>query len=108
MGISMIDLHIEDKCFVCPCPRQEMNKLESCPFCGGTKIWIGTIAECEMQDKNHPDYEFNSQHYVVVCDYSEGGCGASTGGSARTVEDAIKAWNRRDGRAVSKGEEKWK
>ena len=48
-----------------------------------------------MQDKNHPDYEFNSQHYVVVCDYSEGGCGASTGGSARTVEDAIKAWNRR-------------
>ena len=78
-----------------------MDKLEPCPFCGGTKIWIGTIAECETQDKNHPDYEFNSQHYVVVCDYSEGGCGASTGGSARTEEDAIKAWNRRDGRVIS-------
>ena len=48
-----------------------------------------------MQDKKHPDYEFNSQHYIVVCDYSEGGCGASTGGSARTEEEAIKAWNRR-------------
>lgn len=34
-----------------------MNELERCPFCGGTKIWISTIAECEMQDKNHPDYE---------------------------------------------------
>ena len=72
-----------------------MDKLEPCPFCGGTKIWIGTIAECETQDKKHPDYEFNSQHYVVVCDYLEGGCGASTGGSARTEEEAIKAWNRR-------------
>ena len=72
-----------------------MNELEPCPFCGGTKIWIGTIAECEMQDKNHPDYEFNSEHYVAVCDYSEGGGGASTGGSARTVEEAIRAWNRR-------------
>lgn len=81
-----------------------MNKLEPCPFCGGTKIWIGTIAECEMQGKNHPDYEFNSQHYVAVCDYLEDGCGASTGGSARTVEDAIRAWNRRDGRVISEGE----
>lgn len=70
-------------------------QLIPCPFCGGTKIWIGTIAECERQDKKHPDYEFNSQHYVAVCDYLEGGCGASTGGSARTEEEAIKAWNRR-------------
>ena len=72
-----------------------MAELKPCPFCGGTKIWIGTIAESEMQDENHPDYEFNSEHYTVVCDYSEGGCGASTGGSARTKEAAIKAWNRR-------------
>ncbi len=28
-------------------------QLIPCPFCGGTKMWIGTIAECEMQDKNH-------------------------------------------------------
>ena len=49
----------------------------------------------KCKTKKHPDYEFNSQHYVVVCDYSEGGCGASTGGSARTEEEAIKAWNRR-------------
>ena len=55
----------------------------------------------KCKTKKHPDYEFNSQHYIVVCDYSEGGCGASTGGSARTVKDAIKAWNRRvnDGKA---------
>ena len=70
-------------------------QLIPCPFCGGTKIWIGTIAECEMQDKNHPDYEYNSDHYTVVCDFSGGGCGASTGGSARTKEAAIRAWNKR-------------
>ena len=72
-----------------------MTELKPCPFCGGTKLFIGTIAECEMQDKDHPDYENNSRLYNVVCDYMEGGCGASTGGSAITVEAAIKAWNRR-------------
>ena len=72
-----------------------MAELKPCPFCGGTRLFVGTIAECEMQGKNHPDQEFNSEHYVAVCDYSEGGCGASTGGSARTEEEAIRAWNRR-------------
>lgn len=75
--------------------KPNVYQLIPCLFCGGTKIWVGTIAECEMQDKNNPDYEFNSQHYVAVCDYSEGGCGASTGGSVRTKEAAIKAWDRR-------------
>ena len=73
-----------------------MNKLEPCPFCGGTKIWIGTIAECEMQDKNRPDYEFNSEHYIAVCDYLEGGCGASW-------------WKRKNGRRSYKSmeQERW-
>ena len=48
-------------------------ELKPCPFCGGAKIWIGTIAECETQDEDYPDYEFNSEHYTVVCDYLEGG-----------------------------------
>ena len=78
-----------------------MDKLEPCPFCGGTRLFIGTIAECEMQDTDHPDYEFNSEHYTVVCDCSQGGCGASTGGSARTVEEAIMLWNMRDGQVIS-------
>ena len=42
-----------------------MDELKPCPFCGGTKIWIGTIAECEMQDKKHPDYEFNSNTMLL-------------------------------------------
>lgn len=72
-----------------------MAELKACPFCGGKKLFVGTIAECEMQTESHPDYENNSQLFTVVCDYMYGGCGASTGGNARTEYDAIRAWNRR-------------
>lgn len=72
-----------------------MSELKPCPFCGGTNLFIGTIAECEMQDESHPDYQNNSAVYTVVCDYLEGGCGASTGGSARNENEAISLWNRR-------------
>ena len=70
--------------------------LMPCPFCGGTNLFIGTIAECEMQDESHPDYDFNSRFYTVVCDYTEGGCGASIG-SCLSVEEAVDVWNRRAG-----------
>ena len=73
----MINLHIEDKCFACPRPELQIEKLAYKTCTGKTNIHV--------------------HNYVVVCDYSEGGCGASTGGSARTKETAIKAWNRRYG-----------
>ena len=75
-----------------------MAKLKPCPFCGGTKLFVGTFAECEMQDADHPDYASNSKIYTVVCDYMEGGCGASTGGGSRSEAEAIEAWNRRTSR----------
>ena len=71
------------------------NELKPCPFCGGDKLFVGTIAEVEMQDEDHPDFDNNSRYYTVVCDYTEGGCGASCGGSNETEEEAIEAWNRR-------------
>lgn len=60
--------------------RKEENALLPCPFCGGTKLSVGTIAECEMQDETHPDYQNNSKLYTVCCDYQECGCGESIGG----------------------------
>lgn len=71
-----------------------MIVLKPCPFCGGTKIFVGTIAEIEMQDTDCPDWLINSQMYAAVCDYTSGGCGASTGG-AHTKMEAVEAWNRR-------------
>ena len=70
-------------------------KLLPCPFCGGTKLFVGTVAEAAMQDRNHPEYYSNSRNYTVVCDYTEGGCGASSGGGSRSKEEAAEAWNRR-------------
>ena len=60
-----------------------MAELKPCPFCGGTRLFVGTFAECKMQ------------RYAVCCDYLEGGCGASIGGNCRTEREAIEAWNRR-------------
>ena len=74
-----------------------MNELKPCPFCGGTRLFVGTVAEIEMQDENHEDYVFNRQHYAVVCNYNDGGCGASSGVVYKSEEGAIEAWNRRAG-----------
>ena len=71
--------------------------IRECPFCGGTELFVGTIAECEMQDESHPDYYSNSRIYTVVCDYMNGGCGASIGGGCKSEKEAIAAWNRRAG-----------
>lgn len=72
-----------------------MEKLKACPFCGGTNLFVGTIAECEMQDETHTDYKNNSKLYTVCCDYTEGGCGASIGGGIHSAQEAIETWNRR-------------
>ena len=71
-----------------------MTKIKLCPFCGFENPCVCTVAECEMQDEDHPDYVFNSRLYIVVCDYNEGGCGASCA-SKFSEEEAIEAWNRR-------------
>ena len=74
-----------------------MNELKSCPFCGKDVADVALVGEHEYadQDEGAPDYSFFWTHYDVVCDYSKGGCGASTGKQYKTPEEAAEAWNRR-------------
>lgn len=64
-------------------------KLKPCPFCGSTTApEIFTLA-----DLFGDDYE--ETEFAVACNYSRGGCGASTGGICEAEEEAAEAWNRR-------------
>ena len=55
-----------------------------CPFCGGTHQQI------IKQIQN------NVKTYSIICDVTEGGCGASVGYSEEPL-DVILAWNERYG-----------
>lgn len=59
-----------------------MKKLKPCPFCGAEEFT--TVIE---------DEDDNS-YFLVSCDASNGGCGASCG-YKRSEEDAITEWNTR-------------
>lgn len=72
-----------------------MDKLEACPFCGKNVALCDTVAEILFTDSDDPDYEWNSSHYAVVCDFIKGGCGSMTGCNNETPEAAAAAWNRR-------------
>jgi len=67
-----------------------MNKLKKCPFCGKTNIYIAPDWELEGKD---PDD--GTGYFAAVCNYQNGGCGAS-GGYRETKEEAIAAWNNRE------------
>ena len=54
-----------------------------CPFCGA-----------ENSERLVYDFDRYENEYSIVCSVRFGGCGASTG-ICRTVEKAVKAWNRR-------------
>ena len=69
-------------------------KLKPCPFCGGTKIFVGSVAEIELTDECDENYDSYNSQFQVVCDFNVGGCGASSG-SYRRKTTAIEAWNRR-------------
>ena len=58
-----------------------MTKLKPCPFCGSTAVDV--------------EYKFALRtFYYVVCNYNNGGCGASSG-ICTTEEEAVWVWNRR-------------
>lgn len=70
-----------------------MIELSKCPFCG--KITPVTIATAEeMGDCKDGADCIECGHFCAVCDYSDGGCGASSR-YARTPEEAAESWNRR-------------
>lgn len=64
----------------CPECGKRLSQLRACPFC----------------DKEVAKVQRDPYKVYVVCNYHEGGCGA-TGGYYHTEEEAIEAWNRRAG-----------
>jgi len=62
-------------------------KLLPCPFCGKTDA-VEVMQEADSCSVYHGSYQ-------VVCNTRSGGCG-STSGYYTTIEDAIKAWNKRN------------
>ena len=67
-----------------------MNEFKKCPFCGKNVAGCYTLAEALLTDC---DYDLT--HYTVICDYSNGGCGASIGQYYKSEEEASEAWNNR-------------
>lgn len=62
-------------------------ELKPCPFCG-SEVQLYISQDCD-------DIEQSADYcYVVGCDFTEGGCGAS-GGHRITEEAAIASWNSR-------------
>lgn len=55
------------------------NNLKPCPFCGSES------AICIIKENDE---------YVVCCDYSQGGCGA-TAGYRESIKEAKAIWNTR-------------
>lgn len=61
-------------------------QLLPCPFCGNTKLFVGTSDDILDDGKTN--------EFAVCCDFSQGGCGASSG-FEDTMEEAIEIWNKR-------------
>lgn len=60
-----------------------------CPFCGKSVALVGSLSDLsEGEDLS----EYDRNHYSVVCDYNEGGCGASVGQFYESELDAISAF----------------
>lgn len=72
----------------------EQGVLLPCPWCKKTVAHVGTYAEHECMDEDDPGYGWSSTHYDVVCDFTAGGCGASTG-PRESAEEALADWNTR-------------
>ena len=60
-----------------------------CPFCGKSVALVGSLSDLsEGEDLS----EYGRNHYTVVCNYNEGGCGASIGQFYKSELDAISAF----------------
>ena len=81
---------------------KHMEILKHCPFCGKSESVILTTAKLMEDCKHFEDsgecscfkYDEPCGAYIVVCDYTQGGCGASCG-YASSKEKAIRKWNMR-------------
>lgn len=71
---------------------ENLEWCKPCPFCGGEKL---IITDCRELEECFKECE-NGCFYVVCCDFTNGGCGA-TSGYRPNAGEAIEAWNRRAG-----------
>lgn len=60
-----------------------------CPFCGKSVALVGSLFEISYGEDSSP---YSHDHYTVVCNYNEGGCGASIGPFYKSELDAISAF----------------
>lgn len=67
--------------------------LNSCPFCGKTEIVVLDANEIDEYDQDSERW-VPDPCYAAICDFNEGGCGA-TGGYRPTDLEAAAAWNQR-------------
>lgn len=100
----MCDTYCKDSCHDCPldysktydCAVEDITQevidivqkwsdehpdIKPCPFCGKTEA-------------AHIKYDKHSDMVQVICDYTKGGCGSSTG-FKYCDEEAWKLWNKR-------------
>ena len=70
------------------------TELKPCPFCGKT---VAKLSNCkDLEDcENFEECGCDEIMHTVVCNWNNGGCGASTG-YRKTENEAIEAWNRRE------------
>ena len=74
--------------------------LVTCPFCCKSVALVGSLFEISYCEDSS---SFCHDHYSVVCNYNEGGCGASIGLFYKSELDAISAFiNRADFVKVTK------
>lgn len=62
--------------------------MKSCPFCGKN------VARAARYKEIRDDDVVGGR--IVICDFKKGGCGSATGWH-RTEQQAIKAWDEREG-----------
>ena len=80
----------------------EEIRLEPCPFCGKNTGEVTTAKELEyckkFEEETCPCFDYGESNcylYTVVCNYHNGGCGA-TSGYFTDRDKAIMRWNRRN------------
>lgn len=72
-----------------------MMEFKPCPFCGKDVVTAVCVAELEHMDDGDPYYDRALHKFAAVCNYTAGGCGASTGFWYDSRSAAIESWNRR-------------
>lgn len=68
-------------------------ELKPCPFCGNTNVVF--VVDSEYESPKIIEYNIAKDAYIaVLCNASQGGCGAM-GGYGSGFEEAVKKWNNR-------------